>query len=78
MDSEEPGKFLFSYEVTDHDGNPADTGDGQQMGMNVGGHLDVGPHAVMAHILQFGQEFFLQVKSTASASPTKTQHDQYR
>lgn len=54
-------KFLFSYEVTDHDGNPADTGDGQQMGMNVGGHLDVGPHAVMAHILQFGQEFFLQV-----------------
>ena len=29
--------------------------------MNVGGHLDVGPHAVMAHILQFGQEFFLQV-----------------
>ena len=54
-------RFMSIFPNVDAKGEKTNTGDGQQMGMDVGGHLDVGPHAVMAHILQFGQEFFLQV-----------------
>ncbi len=58
---ENKDKFLFSYEVRDPEGGFADTGDGHNMGIEVGGHVDVGPHAVMAHILQFGGAYALQV-----------------
>ncbi len=54
-------KYLFSHEARDMKGNPASTGDGQIMGVAAGGHLDCGPHAVMAHILQFGADQFLEV-----------------
>lgn len=54
-------KYLFSHEAIDMNGNHASTGDGQRMGMEVGGHVDVAPHAVMAHIYQFGAEEFLEV-----------------
>lgn len=54
-------KYLFSHEARDMRGNPASTGDGQIMGVAAGGHLDCGPHAVMAHILQFGADQFLEV-----------------
>ncbi len=54
-------KYLFSHEAMDMNGTPASMGDGQLMGVQAGGHLDVGPHAVMAHILQFGADQFLEV-----------------
>ncbi len=54
-------KYLRSHEGMDCKGGHASMGDGQRMGIAAGGHVDVGPHAVMAHILQFGVEQFLEV-----------------
>ncbi len=54
-------KYLFSYAHVDKDGAFADTGDGQLMGVEAGGHLDVGPHAVMAHIMLDGGPTFLML-----------------
>lgn len=54
-------KYLFSHEARDKNGEPANCGDGQLMGQAAGGHLDCGPHAVMAHIFQFGADQFLEV-----------------
>ncbi len=54
-------KYLFAHEARDLKGNPSDVGDGQRLGMSVGGHVDNGPHAVMAHIYQFGAEQFVEV-----------------
>ena len=54
-------KYLFSHEAMDMNGNHASMGDGQRMGIAAGGHVDVAPHAVMAHILQFGVDQFLEV-----------------
>lgn len=54
-------KYLFSHEAMDRNGNHADMGDGQRMGIAAGGHVDVGPHAIMAHILQFGATYFIEV-----------------
>ena len=54
-------KYLFSHEGVDIKGNHSSMGDGQRMGIAAGGHVDVGPHAVMAHIYQFGAPNFLEV-----------------
>ena len=54
-------KYLFSHEGVDIKGNRSSMGDGQRMGIAAGGHVDVGPHAVMAHIYQFGAPNFLEV-----------------
>lgn len=54
-------KYLFSHEAMDKNGNHASMGDGQRLGIAAGGHVDVAPHAVMAHIFQFGAEFFLEL-----------------
>ena len=54
-------KYLFSHEAMDKNGNHASTGDGQRLGIAAGGHVDVEPHAVMAHIFTFGAEFFLEL-----------------
>ena len=54
-------KYLFSHEAMDMNGNHASMGDGQRLGIAAGGHVDVAPHAVMAHIFQFGAEFFLEL-----------------
>lgn len=54
-------KYLFSHEAMDTNGNHASMGDGQRLGIAAGGHVDVAPHAVMAHIFQFGAEFFLEL-----------------
>lgn len=53
--------YLFSHEAMDCKGNHASTGDGQQLGISVGGHLDIAPHAIMAHIFQFGVENFIEL-----------------
>ncbi|MEE8716628.1 MAG: FAD-dependent oxidoreductase [Coriobacteriales bacterium] len=39
------------YSATDPDANPANTGDGDKMGMWVGAKMDDGPHAGMAHTM---------------------------
>lgn len=53
--------YLFSHEGMDCKGNHASTGDGQNLGISVGGHLDIAPHAIMAHIFQFGVENFIEL-----------------
>lgn len=35
--------YLFSHEGMDCKGNHASTGDGQKLGISVGGHLDIAP-----------------------------------
>ena len=35
--------YLFSHEGMDREGNHASTGDGQKLGISVGGHLDIAP-----------------------------------
>lgn len=39
------------YSATDPDGNPANTGDGDKMGLWIGAKMDDGPHAGMAHTM---------------------------
>ncbi len=53
--------YLFSHEGMDCKGNHASTGDGQKLGISVGGHLDIAPHAIMAHIFQFGVENYIEL-----------------
>lgn len=53
--------YLFSHEAVDMNGNHASMGDGQRLGISAGGHLDIAPHAVMAHILTFGSEQFIEI-----------------
>lgn len=56
-------RYCFSYPHIDLDGKFADTGDGHIMGLGAGGHLDIGPHAVMAHTCLgvLGVDAFLQL-----------------
>ena len=64
-------KFLFSYEVTDHDATPPIPATASRWAWTSAATWTWG-HAVMAHILQFGQDV-LPAKSTsmASVSPTR-------
>lgn len=56
-------KFTFTYMHQDIEGNYADMGDGHRMGHWVGGHIEAGPHAAMAHgdLGKLGVDAFLQL-----------------
>lgn len=58
-------KFTFTYMHQDVEGNFADMGDGHRMGHWVGGHIEAGPHAAMAHgdLGKLGVDAFLQLNA---------------
>ena len=58
-------KFTFTYMHQDIEGNFADMGDGHRMGYWVGGNIEAGPHAAMAHgdLGKLGVDAFLQLNA---------------